>query len=379
MSVDGEAPNGANSFSYFEGSGFIGGTTYSTSTVSQAAGGADEADIETIRFNALKGYGAQNRAVTTNDYEILMRKDYPYIDAISVWGGQDNDPPIYGKVFVSLKPRTGFSISAVEKDRIAREILSKRNVVTVTPQVIDPQYTYIRCTPTVRYDPRRTTLSEGALKEVVRAAILAYADSELNNFASSFRLSELMRAVVNSDSSFLGCDMDVVLEKRSIVVPQVNRSYQISFSTELRRGSSTNRIYMNPSFSTFDGFGILRQAFIEETPGSSSGVDSILVDLPGDEYTDPEVIIEGDAPAESAAVATATVVNGRIQSIDLSSRGEGYSFASINISDATGFGAHATAILSSQVGTLRSYYFADGQKIILNEDAGTIYYSNGTI
>ena len=379
LSCDGSAPNGANTFTYFQGSTFLAGTSFATTTLSAASGGAEEADIETIRFNALKGYAAQNRAVTVNDYEILMRQDYPFIDAISVWGGQDNDPPIYDKVFVSLKLKAGFTISSAEKTRIVNEILSVRNIVTVTPQILDPDFTYIRCFPTVHYDASKTTQAEGALEVTVFNAVMNYATSSLNNFASSFRLSELMRAIVNADPSFLGCDMDVILEKRTTVVPQVQKTYQINFNTDLRRGSSTNKIYMSPSFSTFDGFGNLQQCFIEETPGSSSGINGVLIQLPGTNYTNPEITIDGDAPPESQAEAQAVVVNGALESINLLSGGSGYSFATINISDPTGFGASATAVLSSDVGALRSYYFSDGQKIILNENAGTIFYSNGTI
>jgi len=376
---DGDISNGADLFTYYSGSGFSAGTSYSVSTIDIAAGGNQEEGIEEIRFNSLRGYANQNRAVTTDDYETLIVRDYPYIDAISVWGGQDNVPPIYGYVFVSMKPRDGFILSTAQKNYIAKEIIGKRNVVTVTPRIVDPEYTFIRCAPTVRYDSRKTTLSTVELATVVRSAILAYSSGELGKFNQPFRLSELNKAIVDSSPAFLGSDMNVIVEKQLDIQPGVQHNYEIDFGCSLHHGSITERLYVTPAFNMNDGFGVSRLSYLEETPGSESGIYQINVDLPGSGYTNPTVTITGDAPSDTIATATATVVNGQITSINIDKNGQGYSFAQVVIDDPTGSGAQATAVLSNNRGVLRSYYFADGKKIILNDNAGLIEYDTGKV
>ena len=377
--TDGTLANGANNFSYFTGSGFVGGTTYALTTNSAGAGGALEDDVETIRFNALNGYSIQNRAVTDNDYEILLRQQYPAAQAIAVWGGEDNDPPAYGKVFISMKPKTGFFITASEKLRIAKDILRKKNIVAIIPEIVDPEYLYIKCIITAYYNSSLTTQSQDALRQTIRNAVLAYNNAELNRFNSTFRVSKLLNYIDTSSAAILGSDMEVILEKRLPLVLGTAQNYETVFNAELRRGGLNDRLYTTPAFTMLDGNGTARTAYIEETPLSSSGIDSISVDSPGYGYTNPTVTITGDNPSETPAVATAIVVNGMIESIDLSSRGAGYSYATVEITDPTGIGASATAVLAAQRGDLRSYYYNGNEKIIINENQGTIEYNTGTV
>lgn len=379
--TDGSVVNGANNFTYYGGANVAAGTNFSVTTSASASGGSDDEDIESVRFNALKGWGAQNRAVTTNDYRVLIKQNYPYIDALAVWGGQDNNPPVYGAVFVSMKPKAGFSISPQEKQNIINNIIKPLNVLTVKPIIVDPDYTYVRCYPTVHYDSTVTNLTANALSQIAYSAVVNYTNSSLGQFNSTFRLSQLMQNIIESNPAFLGVDMDVVLEKRIIITPGETQTYTINFGSPLSVGSSTQRIYMLPGFNTVDGLGIPRLAYIEEVPLSSSGIDSISVAAPGQNYQSAIVTINGDAPSNSVANATAVIVNGQIQSINLTNSGQGYSFAQIQITDPTnqGFGANAVAVLASQVGQLRSYYYANGQKIILNQNVGTIYYNTGQI
>lgn len=377
---DGELANGAENFSYYKGGGFPASSVVVVSTNSVAAGGAAEPDIETIRFNALRAYARQNRAVTSIDYETMLKQEYPFAESISVWGGEENDPPIYGSIFISLKPRSGFILSETEKTRIIKTILKKKNVVTVSPIIIDPNYIYIRCNMKVNYDVRKTDLTKDEMKQIVRNAIFGYNVNNLGEFNSAFRLSGLFSSVTNSHQSILGCDMGVTIEKREYIDLGVTRSYDIDFGVELARGGLVNRVYSPTAFNIIDSTGVVRIAYLEETPLSSSGISNIEIRAPGINYTSQaEVVITGDAPIGSEALAHPVVVNGQIQSIVLDKIGAGYSFANVAISDTKGYGASAYPVLSALVGELRLVYYLNGEKIVLEENAGTIRYDTGKI
>ena len=107
----------------------------SITAVDSSYGGTDKETIEQIRFRAPYYYTAQNRAVTRNDYETLITKDYTNIDAVSVWGGEDNDPPVYGKVYLSLKTKGNYALTNLEKEQIKESLIRNRNVITVTPEI----------------------------------------------------------------------------------------------------------------------------------------------------------------------------------------------------------------------------------------------------
>ena len=96
--------------------------------------------IDTIRFQAPKTYAAQNRCVTVQDYRDIISKEDPNIQTVAVWGGEDNVPPSYGKVYIAIKPKTGYVYSDAAKEAIKTSILKKKNVVTVSPEIVDPSY-----------------------------------------------------------------------------------------------------------------------------------------------------------------------------------------------------------------------------------------------
>ena len=137
--TDNDAANGASVFAL---AGTINGNTDITLTVvSKAAGGSEREDLESIKFNAPLSYVSQNRAVTPDDYKTIIQNNYANIDAISVWGGEDNDPPDYGKVYISIKPKDAEVLTATDKTLIISQYLKPKNVVSITPTIIDPQYT----------------------------------------------------------------------------------------------------------------------------------------------------------------------------------------------------------------------------------------------
>jgi hypothetical protein len=366
--------NGVNSFKPLS---LIGGfSAIKTTTVSTAAGGAEKETPDEIKVNAPLQYTSQNRLVSIKDYESYLKKNYPAVDSLSIWGGEDEIPKVYGKVFISLKPKTNFFLSEAEKTRITEEILKPKSVVAIESVIRDPEYLYLQIKTRVSYDPKKTTRNGDGIKNAIRNSILIYKNQNLDKFASTFVLSKLQDSIDSSDFAILGSEAALRLEKR--VVPKLNTStnYTVNYFAPLHRGTTTNKLICS-EFTTFDSLGTLRTCAIEEVPESYTGVQTVSVDNPGYKYLSPVITITGDG---SGATATATVVNGRIQSINLTNRGAGYSTATVTIADERGVGASATAIVDAQTGELRLVYFdQNAERQIINSNIGTIDYPNGII
>ena len=193
-----DAPNGASLFTY-TGEG-IGGVVTS-STLSSALGGQDKETVDQIKYNVSKTYYNQNRAVTPNDYSSIITRLYPNLDSISVWGGEDNNPPQYGRVFISIKPRNQPYLTPSEKTYITETILKSRNIVSVSPQIVDPSYIDLVVNTTVYYNKNKTTRSADQLITAVTNAIQNYNDTYLQKFDGVFRMSKFSSVIDATDQS----------------------------------------------------------------------------------------------------------------------------------------------------------------------------------
>ena len=201
VTTKGSESNGANSFSMVDS---IGGFSSITVTLDTAAGGGVEAEtMESIRFNAPLTFIAQNRAVTADDYASIIKKEFSNIDSISTWGGEDNDPPDYGKVYICIKPLLADQLTTAEKTDITGVILKGKNVVSITPEIVNTNFTYLEIDCSFKYNPNLTDRSSVELQSVVRDTITDYNFNNLNKFDGVFRHSQLTRAIDNSDPSIL--------------------------------------------------------------------------------------------------------------------------------------------------------------------------------
>lgn len=341
--------------------------------------GVDKETIEQVRFRAPYYYTAQNRAVTTNDYETLLIKDFNNISAVSVWGGEDNDPVIYGKVYMSLKTRGNYYLTEFEKERIKNYLIANRNVLTVTPEIVDPNYVYMIIKAKVYYDQRLTSRTSTQIEELVRASILDYNDADLNTFNSTFRKSKLQTYIENSEQSITGSDVNVFVQSRVDITPDILDTYTFDFGTALSKGEYNRKISSFPEITVYDLSGTQRDVFFEEVPESLTGIRSIDVISAGSGYTStPSVIITGDG---SGATATAKIINGKLNSITVDNKGSNYTRATVTLSGGgSSSEATAEARIENVFGTIRSYYYkTNGEKVIVNSEAGTIDYVNGKI
>jgi len=200
----GEESNGATNFEF---SGIIGGLVdaqYSTPVlISKAAGGADRESIESIRFNAPLTFTTQNRAVTSDDYRSIILKGFANISSISTWGGEDNDPPDYGKIYIAIKPLTEETLTSEEKSTITNSVLAGKNIVSVTPEIVDPNFTQLELDVFFKYNPNLTDRTQVELQGLVRDTISDYNFNNLNKFDGVFRYSQLLKLIDNADRSIL--------------------------------------------------------------------------------------------------------------------------------------------------------------------------------
>lgn len=383
ISTSGTASAGANNFVLLDN---IGGIT-TIYPVTPASNGGERESIDSIKFQAPRHYGAQGRAVSYEDYvTAIMQNNLGYaIDSVSVWGGETNDPPAYGQVFISIKPKDSYRLTTTQKERLVNDLIRPISMVTVVPTVIDPDYVYIRVNANVLYDQKLTNLTSSQIQEVVKSAIQQFARDNLNTFSSTFSYSDLSAAIQNSNQSIIANDAKIQLQKKFYPTLSVPRQYTLDYGVPLERSVYQAGITSRPTiqyYTSGSNIELIEDLYLEEVPFATSGIESISILNPGFNYTQtPSVVISGDG---SGATAHAVVKNGYISQIVVDSSGNNYTQAIVSIvnadTDTSGTNASAFAQLQGRYGTIRSYFYnSNNVKTIFDSDVGTIDYQNGTI
>ena len=222
-----DAANGASTFTL--ASNIQGFNDFTLTVNSNAANGADAETDASVKFHAPKFYASQDRAVTVEDYKVKVNQLYPNAHSISAWGGEDNDTPYYGKVFISIKPKSGSNLTLTTKRDIVNT-LKRYSVASVRPEIIDPEITKIILTSTIKYDDRSTTKSADDIKTDVISSLESFNDDTLQKFDSMFRYSKLTETIDDTDNSILSNITKVKIRKS--FTPSLNTSinYNVSFS-----------------------------------------------------------------------------------------------------------------------------------------------------
>jgi len=371
----GLSANGLKSFRLLDN--ILTNTTTTITLRSESSAGALAETIDQIRFTAPKAYISQNRAVTKNDYIALINRDYPYFEAVNVWGVEDNDPPVYGKIFFTAKPLGGYEITVTEVEHVKNSIIKPFSVLTVTPEYVAADYNYLNLFVDVNFDPTKTNKTAEEIKTIVTGTIKNFANTNLDTFNNSFKVSQLSRVIDDSENSIISNDIKVVIEKRFGPDTTRSQSYTINFGTELQQGTTLQRLTSSPSFTYVDSSNIERECFIEEVLQSYTGVEEIEVTAPGSGFTTtPSVIIEGDG---TGATAQALIVNGSIRKIQITNAGTGYTSAAARIDGGGGTGAVLRPILQGRIGQLKIYTIINSIKKTIVENIGTINYKTGVV
>ena len=228
------------------------------STTSAASGGAEIESVAKIKFNAPKFFGSQNRAVTSNDYSAIVRKIYPSISDIIVFGGEEQEPPAYGKVFLSIKPTEATSLSSFTKNQLVTE-LKKYTVASIRPEFVDPSILFVELSSDIYFDGTKTKLLPTDIASKVASGVLEYLKtSGTEKFNGKFRYSKFVSVIDSVDRSVNSNDTSITLRKDFIA--QINSStyYEICFKNELLKDcddpvvSSTGMtVFEHPSYTVY--------------------------------------------------------------------------------------------------------------------------------
>jgi hypothetical protein len=222
--------NGASSFTTSATISTI--TNITTATVSNASGGAEKESIQSIKFNAPLDYAAQGRAVTVNDFKAIVPKVYANSKSVQVYGGEDNDIPVYGRVYISIVPTSG-SITASAKNQIVKDLKETYSIASVTPTIVDPEYTKLRLGIVFTYNSKNTIKAKETLESNVLTTVTNFNTNNLTNFDSAFRHSAFTRLIDETDDAITSNITTVKLSKDFTPTINTGTKYTIPFSNAL--------------------------------------------------------------------------------------------------------------------------------------------------
>ena len=256
----------ANKASTFTAVGSVAGLTsanYTLTISSAASGGASAESIKSLKNNAPKLYQAQKRATTKDDYKSILLAERGDIESITVFGGEDASPAVYGKVYIAVKPTGNTSYSATTKNVIKNNILKKSNVVTVQPEIIDPIYYYLLITTVVNYDPVTLLTNEDTLKSAIDNSITEYFTSDLQKFDQKFRYSVLTKKIDNTNVSVRNSKTSIKYQmKISPVTLATTSTYAMEFNSTLTKGTVVSTSFTESDGNTYslidDSAGIIK-------------------------------------------------------------------------------------------------------------------------
>ena len=247
INTNGVTANGAKTFTCsatLTGGGEI--KAYSGNVA--AAGGQNKESIDSIKINAPKYNSARERAVTASDYKSLILASNENIQSCSVWGGESNDPPIYGKVFISLDPIAGQLISQQDKDNIVSNIIDPKGSIGILPEFVDPEYTFITLKVSVVYNANATSLTSGQLSSSVSSAISTFFNTELNILNKNFYFTALHTIIKGVSNSIVSINIIPSLQKRIEILDfdrDVNYTFTFNSRVQPRELHSTWFNYTN--------------------------------------------------------------------------------------------------------------------------------------
>lgn len=296
-----EGANGARRFNLVDN--IDGNTNVSFTVSSSARGGSERESIDSIKRIAPLSYASQNRAVVPNDFESIIQENFSNVSSVKVWGGEDNDPPVYGKVFISVLPEVGNVLTLDEEQTLLTEVLKPKSVITVTPELIDPDFLVITTETFFKYDPSLTNLTKGELEDKAKAAIREYNQNELGKFDNVFRYSRYLQVIDESDPAILNSFARIYLSKRFVPTLNIPTTYTLNFSVDLYESFGTRPVIYDSSTFTVNGVSGCRFKDFLNSDGTrrvsvvkGTGVDEeVIIDNAG-RINGSRIILESFAP-----------------------------------------------------------------------------------
>ena len=316
---------GANGLKVFENIGTyrdnLGNAITSGITISAVSfpdGGAEPESTEAIKFSAPKFYSAFGRAVSTRDYEAIIPQIYPNVSSISCYGGEEAEPPEYGKVFLAIKPKNADKLSLSEKNSVLKK-LREYSVAAIQPTIIDPSILYVDLISFVYYNPNLTRRTPAEVKNLVITTLTTLNSSaEFNKFGGKFKYSKVQNIIDDAERSITSNITRVAMRKNITVDLNTRVNYKICYGNRINKQTSTapsvsssgfnivgddiNTYYLND-----DGAGTLRLYYVKGT-GEFEYVDGLWgsVDYDMGEITINDLIIQSTSVVNNTLQISAT-------------------------------------------------------------------------
>lgn len=253
-----------------------------------SSGGEEIESIESVRKYAPRIYSSQNRAITSNDYESLVKNViYPETESISVFGGEELVPPQYGKVFISIKPRTGDFLPNITKENIKSK-LKQYAVAGIVPEILDLKYLNIEVDSKIYYNTNFSSKPNDVLT-ILKNNVEKYANStELNKYGARFKYSKFLRILDESHQSITSNITKISIRRDIRVSLNTFATYSIGFGNRFHINNSSG---YNIKSSAFKISGITDQVYLSDLPGSNQTTGSIfLFTLPSPTSTSPTIV-----------------------------------------------------------------------------------------
>lgn len=221
-------------------------------TASSSSGGAFKEGIESIRRNAPLAFGSQRRLVTAEDYTGQILSNYgSFLDDAIAWGGHDNEPQVYGRVYVGLKFKDNIDADTQQtvKDTITTDLTSNMSIMSITTEFVDPVTCNLELSTFFNLDPDLTSSTQRAVENLVQTTVNSHFSTKLNKFNKVFRRSTLLTEIDDLDVAILNSRIDVKVQQSFVPSLNVQRTYTISFPTTLAANDDVNHIITSTNFT----------------------------------------------------------------------------------------------------------------------------------
>jgi hypothetical protein len=263
--TNGSAANGVKLFTY---SGQNSGALPTITVNKISSGGREIETVDEIKYNVSHKYKIQDRAVTIGDYIDIIKTNYADIDTISCWGGDTMSPPVYGKVYICIKPKSSLFLTLSDKNTIIEDIIKPKSILGVSPVMVDPIYNTVQLETTVYYNPNLTNRSSTQIEQAVRQSIVDYNETELQKFDGILRYSRLVRTIDDADKAIINNITTVKLRRIVDVIFNLSVAYRVQLNNSIyqpgvpEEAVLTNGFYVGSTDTIYyiddDGIGNLR-------------------------------------------------------------------------------------------------------------------------
>jgi len=302
----GDIGNGIKSLTL---SSSITGTSNATITLdSPSSGGSGIETIESIKKNAPYLYAAQNRTVTTNDYKSILINNFSFIKDLTAWGGEDQVPPEYGKVFISAITNTNVTLVDFEKDSIIDE-LHKMKITSIIPEFVEPEYINLELVVNYSWNSTLSSLSGAEISSKIKTLISDY-NNTLSTFDTTYYNSDITSLVINSDPSVLAATCKHIASKSIPVYKDIKAKYKIDFGNSIYNPHEYHKSRSDKGVILSAGFKVSGSDFMHFLEDDGAGTIKLSY------ITDSGNVVISDNEAGTANYQTGEII---INSISVSS------------------------------------------------------------